>query len=153
SMLRANSELPRAPHRERSSKAFPRQAPGRDDPHHLPVHRALLCDVHMRFLTPTGRVDPAPPVHWRWAMESTSGERPRGVVGGAAVARSAGPGLRAHAAADGSHRERTRMSPSRSLGNVVALALLAACATGGPSIAVNDYQEPPEAPQSGYVIQ
>lgn len=45
------------------------------------------------------------------------------------------------------------MSPSRSLGNVVALALLAACATGGPSIAVNDYQEPPEAPQSGYVIQ
>lgn len=46
------------------------------------------------------------------------------------------------------------MSPTRSLSAVVALVLLAACATGGgPSIPVNAYQEPPERPQSGYVIQ
>jgi polysaccharide export outer membrane protein len=45
------------------------------------------------------------------------------------------------------------MSPSRSLNAVAALALLGACATGGTSTPVNDYQEPPEAPQSGYTIQ
>jgi polysaccharide biosynthesis/export protein len=46
------------------------------------------------------------------------------------------------------------MSPSRSLSAVAALALLGACATtGGPSIPVNEYQEPPVPPQSGYVIQ
>jgi len=46
------------------------------------------------------------------------------------------------------------MPPSRLLNSVAAFALLAACATsGGSSIPVNDYQDPPEAPQSGYVIQ
>jgi len=45
------------------------------------------------------------------------------------------------------------MSLCRSLPAVAALALVGACATSGPSIAVNDYQEPPEAPQSGYTIQ
>jgi polysaccharide export outer membrane protein len=46
------------------------------------------------------------------------------------------------------------MSLSRSLSALVALALLGACATGGgPSIPVNEYQEPPAPPQSGYVIQ
>jgi polysaccharide export outer membrane protein len=46
------------------------------------------------------------------------------------------------------------MSPSRSLAALVALVLLGACATGGgPSIPVNEYQEPPAPPESGYVIQ
>jgi polysaccharide biosynthesis/export protein len=46
------------------------------------------------------------------------------------------------------------MSPSRSLTAAVVLALFGACATGGgPSIPVNQYQEPPDPPQSGYVIQ
>jgi polysaccharide biosynthesis/export protein len=45
------------------------------------------------------------------------------------------------------------MSPSRSLNAMAALAILGACAGGGAYIPVNDYQEPPEAPQSGYVIQ
>jgi polysaccharide export outer membrane protein len=44
------------------------------------------------------------------------------------------------------------MSLSRSL-SVVAALLLGACATTGPSIPVNEYQEPPDEPQSGYVIQ
>jgi polysaccharide export outer membrane protein len=45
------------------------------------------------------------------------------------------------------------MSPSRSLTAMAALAILGACASGGAYIPVNDYQEPAEAPQSGYVIQ
>ncbi len=47
------------------------------------------------------------------------------------------------------------MPPSCSLSAVVALAVLGACATsgGGSSIPVNEYQEPPATPQSGYVIQ
>jgi polysaccharide export outer membrane protein len=44
------------------------------------------------------------------------------------------------------------MPSSRSLNAVAAMALLAACATSGSSIPVNDYEEPPDAPQSGYVI-
>jgi len=36
---------------------------------------------------------------------------------------------------------------------LVALALLGACAGAGAYTPINDYQEPPEAPQSGYVIQ
>lgn len=46
------------------------------------------------------------------------------------------------------------MPPSRSLNAATAMALLAACATtGGSSISVNDYQEPPDPPQTGYVIE
>jgi polysaccharide export outer membrane protein len=46
------------------------------------------------------------------------------------------------------------MSPSRSLAAVAALALLGACATGGSaSIPINEYQDPPPPPQTGYVIQ
>ena len=46
------------------------------------------------------------------------------------------------------------MSPRHSLTAVAALVLLGACATGGgPSIPVNEYQEPPVPEQSGYVIQ
>ena len=46
------------------------------------------------------------------------------------------------------------MSSCRSVNAVAALVLLGACATGGgASIPVNDYEPPPETPQSGYVIQ
>lgn len=46
------------------------------------------------------------------------------------------------------------MSPRLSLTAVAALVLLGACATGGgPSIPVNEYQEPPVPAQPGYVIQ
>jgi len=45
------------------------------------------------------------------------------------------------------------MSPSRSFPALVALALLGACAGAGAYTPSNDYQEPAEAPQSGYVIQ
>jgi len=46
------------------------------------------------------------------------------------------------------------MSPSRSLAAMAALALLGACATGGGvSIPINEYQDPPPPPQTGYVIQ
>lgn len=45
-------------------------------------------------------------------------------------------------------------APRLSLSALAALAFLAACATGGGrSIPVNEYQEPPPPPQSGYVIQ
>ena len=46
------------------------------------------------------------------------------------------------------------MSTRRPLTAVVALTLASACATtGGASVSVNDYQEPPAPPQPGYVIQ
>jgi polysaccharide export outer membrane protein len=46
------------------------------------------------------------------------------------------------------------MSTRRLLTAVVALALVSACATtGGASVSVNDYQEPPPPTQPGYVIQ
>jgi polysaccharide export outer membrane protein len=46
------------------------------------------------------------------------------------------------------------MSTRRPLTAVVALTLVSACATtGGASVPVNDYQEPPPPPQPGYVMQ
>ena len=46
------------------------------------------------------------------------------------------------------------MSTRYSLTALAALAFLGTCATGGgPSIPVNEYQDPPEPLQSGYVIQ